>query len=191
MVNEKQILRFAQNDSFAVILGTLVTLHFRHFLRSYVMVFLENFYSFLLLVHLFATFVLVGSMTHNLFRVVDYLRGKFNREKLELLYVKVSLWAYVIVYVIGALIYPAFRVRVRPDFDQALPWATGLFEVKEHWGAVGLALFFVYYFLRKNFQPNNEKEKLFFYVPLCFLLNIILWYKVIVSCYLTLLKGSW
>jgi len=155
------------------------------------MVFLENFYSFLLLVHLFATFVLVGSMTHNLFRVVDYLRGRFNREKLELLYVKVSLWAYVIVYIIGALIYPAFRVRIRPDFDRDLPWATGLFEVKEHWGAVGLALFFVYYFLRKSFQPNNEKEKLFFYVPLCFLLNIILWYKVIVSCYLTLLKRSW
>jgi len=155
------------------------------------MVFLESFYSFLLLAHLFATFVLVGSMTHNLFRVVDYLWGRFNREKLELLYVKVSLWAYVIVYIIGALIYPAFRVRIRPDFDRDLPWATGLFEVKEHWGAVGLALFFVYYFLRKSFQPNNEKEKLFFYVPLCFLLNIILWYKVIVSCYLTLLKGSW
>jgi len=155
------------------------------------MVFLENFYSFLLLVHLFATFVLVGSLTHNLFRVVDYLRGRFNREKLELLYVKVSLWSYIIVYVIGALIYPAFRVRIRPDFDRDIPWATGLFEVKEHWGAVGLALSFVYYFLRKSFQPNSEKEKLFLYVPVCFLLNIILWYKVIVSCYLTLLKGSW
>jgi len=155
------------------------------------MVFLENFYSFLLLVHLFATFVLVGSMTHNLFCVVDYMRGKFNRQKLEQLYVTVSLWSYIIVYAVGALIYPAFRVRIRPDFDQDLPWATGLFEVKEHWGAVGLALFFVYYFLCKNFQPDSEREKLFLYVPLCFLLNIILWYKVIVSCYLTLLKGSW
>ena len=155
------------------------------------MVFLENFYSFLLLIHLFATFVLVGSMTHNFLIVVGYLRSKFARQKLEWLYVRVSLWSYVIVYVIGALIYPAFRVYIRPDFDKELPWATGLFEVKEHWGAVGLALFFVYYFLRKNFQPNKEKEKLFFYVPLCFLLNIILWYKVIVSCYLTLLKGSW
>jgi len=155
------------------------------------MVFLEDFYEIMLLIHLFATFVLVGSMTHNLLIVVGYLRGKFGRQKLEWLYVRVSLWAYVIVYVIGALIYPAFRVRIRPDFDQDIPWATGLFEVKEHWGAVGLALFFVYYFLRKSFQPNSEKEKLFLYVPLCFLLNIILWYKVIVSCYLTLLKGSW
>ncbi|MFQ6036615.1 MAG: hypothetical protein ACE5NM_12325 [Sedimentisphaerales bacterium] len=155
------------------------------------MVFLENFYSFLLLVHLFATFVLVGSMTHNLFCVIDYMRGKFNRKKLEQLYVTVSVWSYIIVYAVGVLIYPAFRVRIRPDFDGDLPWATGLFEVKEHWSVVGLAMFFVYYFLRKSFQPDNEKEKLFLYVPFCFLLNIILWYKVIVSCYLTLLKGSW
>ncbi|MHC4571972.1 MAG: hypothetical protein ACYS0C_07850 [Planctomycetota bacterium] len=156
------------------------------------MVFLEAYYEILLLAHLFATFVLVGSMTHNLLRVVSYLRGKFGRQELEWLYVKVSLWAYIVVYVIGALIYPAFRVHIRGSyFDPQIPWATGLFEVKEHWSAVGLALFFVYYFLRKNFQPGNEKEKLFLYVPLCFLLNLILWYKVIVSCYLSLLKGTW
>jgi hypothetical protein len=156
------------------------------------MVFLEKFYGILLLAHLFATFVLVGSMTHNLLCVVSYIHGKFGRQKLEWLYVKVSLWAYVIVYVIGALIYPAYRIYIRHEyFDPQLPWATGLFEVKEHWGAVGLGLFFVYYFLRRSFQPAEEKEKLFLYVPLCFILNVILWYKVIIGCYLTLLKGSW
>ena len=156
------------------------------------MVFMENFYEFFLLAHLFATFVLVGSMTHNLLCVIGYLRGRFRRQRLELLYAKVAFWTYIIVYVLGALIYPAFRVYIRGNyFDPQIPWATGLFEVKEHWGAVGLALFFVYYFLRRNFQPDNEKEKLFLYVPLCFLLNLILWYKVIVGCYLSLLKGSW
>ena len=156
------------------------------------MVFLENFYEFLLLVHLFATFVLVGSMTHNLLIVIGYVRGKFGRQKLEWLYVRVSLWAYTIVYVIGVLIYPAYGARIRhPYLDQQLPWATGLFEVKEHWGAVGLAMLFVYYFLRKSFQPVEEKEKLFLYVPLCLLLNVILWYKVVIGCYLALLKGTW
>ncbi len=156
------------------------------------MVFLENYYEILLLVHLFATFVLVGSMTHNLLIVVGYVRGKFGRQKLEWLYVRVSLWAYTIVYVIGVLIYPAYGARIRhPYLDQQLPWATGLFEVKEHWGAVGLAMFFAFYFLRKSFQPAQEKDKLFLYVPLCLLLNIILWYKVIIGCYLALLKGTW
>lgn len=156
------------------------------------MVFLENYYEFLLLAHLFATFVLIGSMTHNLFCVVSYIRGKFGRIKLEWFYVKVSLWAYIAVYATGALIYPAYTVYIRHHyFDPQLPWATGLFEVKEHWGAIGLALFFVYYLLRRNFKPDSEKEKLFLYVPLCFLLNLILWYKVIIGCYLSLLKGTW
>lgn len=156
------------------------------------MVFLENFYGPLLLAHLFVTFVLAGSMTHGLLIVIGYLRGKFGRQKLEWFYVRVSLWAYAIVYVLGALIYPAYRIYLRHNyFDKELKWATGLFEVKEHWGAVGLAMFFVYYFLRKSFQPAEEKDKLFLYVPLCLLLNVIVWYKIIVGCYLTVLKGSW
>ena len=101
------------------------------------MVFLEDFYSLLLLAHLFTTFVLVGSMTHNLLIVIGFVRGKFGRQKLEWLYVRVSLWAYTIVYVIGVLIYPAYGARIRhPYLDRQLPWATGLFEVKEYWGAV-------------------------------------------------------
>ena len=156
------------------------------------MVFLEKFYEVLLLAHLFVTIVLVGSLTHNLLVVVKYVRGKFGKKKLEWLYVRVALWSYMIVYVLGALIYPAFRVHIRHHyFDPELPWATGLFEVKEHWGAVGVALFFVYYFLRKNLQPEKEREKLFFYVALCVLLNVIVWYKVVVGCYLSLLKGTW
>ena len=155
------------------------------------MVFLEKFYEVLLLAHLFVTIVLVGSLTHNLLVVVNYVRGKFGRQKLELLYARVSLWSYVIVYVLGALIYPAFRVYIRAQyFDPELPWATGLFEVKEHWGAVGLALFFVYYLLRKKMQPEQERDKLLFYAALCVLLNVIVWYKVVIGCYLSLLKGT-
>ena len=156
------------------------------------MVFLEKFYVILLLAHLFVTFVLVGSMTHNLIVVIGYLRGKFTRQRLELRFVKVALWSYIIIYVTGALIYPAYKVYIRsPFFDPELPWATGLFEVKEHCGALGLAMFVVYYFLRKNFRPDTERPQLLLYVPLCFLLNIIVWYKVVVGCYLSLLKGSW
>ena len=156
------------------------------------MVFLEKFYGLLLVVHLLVTFVLVGSMTHNLFWVFGYIRGKFGRLKLQRRCAKVSLWAYIIVYVIGALIYPAYRVYIRHHyFDPQLPWATGLFEVKEHWAALGLALLVVYYLLGKRFDPAQEREKLFFFAPLCLLVNLIVWYKVIVGCYLTYLKGSW
>lgn len=155
------------------------------------MVFLENYYEILILAHLFLTFVLVGSLTHNLLVVAGYLRGKFGRMKLELKYAKYSFWSYLIIYIVGALAYPAFRVYIRGHFDPNLPWATGLFEVKEHWGSIGLALLSFYYLLRKNFKPNEEKEKLLLYAGLCLLINIIVWYKVVVGCYLSLLKGSW
>ena len=154
-------------------------------------IFLERFYIVLLLAHLIAAGVLAGCMTHNLLIVWKYIRGKFGRKKRELYFVRVSLWSYVIVYLFGCLIYPAFRVYFRAGyFDAELPWATGLFELKEHWGAMGLAFFFVYYYLRKSFEPDVEKDKLWFYVPLCVILNVIVWYKIIVGCYLSLLKGS-
>lgn len=154
------------------------------------MVFLEDYYEILILAHLFVTFLLVGSLTHNLFVVAGYLRGKFGRKKMELRYLKYSFWSYLIIYIFGALAYPAFRVYVRGVFDPELPWATGLFEVKEHWGVLALAMITVLYLLRRTFEPDQEKEKLWLYAGLCFIINIIVWYKVVVGALLSLLKGS-
>ena len=155
-------------------------------------VFLEGAYSAILLLHLLVTFVLVGAMTHNLLCVVDYARGRFNRQNLEHRYLRWAWWAYLAVYILGALIYPAFRIYVRFHcFDKDFPWATGLFEVKEHWGALGLAILAGLYLLRKGFTPSKEKDKLWLYIPLTVLLNLALWYKVLIGSYLSLLRGSW
>jgi hypothetical protein len=46
---------------------------------------------------------------------------------------------YAATWVLGALIYPAFRILVRYAYlDETLPWATGLFEIKEHAATLGL-----------------------------------------------------
>lgn len=155
-------------------------------------VFLENLYTLLLLVHLLFTFVLVGSMSHNLVCVLGYARGQFGRQNVEKRYAWTFLWSYTVVYVIGALIYPAFRIYLRHHyFDAAMPWATGLFEVKEHWGALALAMLAFYYALRRTFSPSEERDKLWLYVPLGVLLNVIVWYKILIGCFLTILKGHW
>jgi len=154
-------------------------------------VILEGLYSAILMAHLLITFMLVGAMTHNLLIVVKYVRGRFGRKKLEWLYVRVMLWSYLLVYVSGALIYPAFRVHIRAGTFDPRGWPTGLFEVKEHWGALGMALLVVYYLLRRNCDPEQERDKLWFYVPLCVIINLIVWYKVIAGCHLSNLKGSW
>jgi len=81
-------------------------------------------------------------------------------------------------------------VRVRYEyFDENLPWATGLFEVREHWSAIGFALLLAYYVLRRNFDPESEREKLFLYTALCYMLNIIVWYCSTVGYYFTTLKS--
>ncbi len=154
------------------------------------MVFLEKVSKLLLFLHLISAFVLIGSLTHNLIIIVDYWRGKFAKKDLEKLYAKISFWAYSIVFILGALVYPTFRIRVRYEyFDKSLPWATGLFEVKEHWASIGFALCIAYSFLRRNLDPEGEKEKLFCYTLMCCILYVIVWYSTSIGYYLTTLKG--
>ncbi len=154
-------------------------------------VFCEGMYEVLLLSHLIATFALIGAASHNLWCVLRYVRGRFVRQATELRFMKLAMVSYVFVYFFGVFIYPAFRVYIRGEyFDEFLHWAPGLFEVKEHWAAIGLALFVVVYLLRRSFEPEREREKLFLYVPLCVIVNVIAWYTTLAGAYLTLVKGT-
>ena len=52
---------------------------------------------------------------------------------------------YLAVALPGGLVYPAYRLDVRIPFEEMdLWWAVGLFEVKEHWGGIGLGLLPLY-----------------------------------------------
>jgi hypothetical protein len=56
-------------------------------------------------------------------------------------YVRAVIVLYVATAVLGIILYPGFRVDVRAAYlDAQRPWATGIFEVKEHAVAIGLAL---------------------------------------------------
>jgi hypothetical protein len=137
----------------------------------------------LLLLHTAAAIVCLGSITHNLVMIVNYWRGQFRRVALEKLYVKVSFIAFLCTYLLGGIgLYPAFRYQVRYlYFDSALPWATGLFEIKEHWGALALAIFIVYYLLSRSIQPSADNPLTKVYILLGVLLTIIIWYAAIVG----------
>ena len=155
------------------------------------MVFLESIANFLLFLHLCATIVLAGSMGHNLVLVVRYCRGNFTKQKVEKLYVRIAFWAYCVTFLLGALVYPTFRIRVRAEYlDEMRPAVTGLFEVKEHWASIGLALILAYYVLSKYLHPSVQRNRLLFlYVPLCFILNIVVLYLIYAGFYITTVKG--
>ena len=99
--------------------------------------------KFILLLHMTAAIVCLGAITHNLVMIVGYWRGRFRRTQLEKLYVQVSFIAFLCTYLLGGVgLYPPFRYHVRYlYFDSSLRWATGLFEIKEHWGSLALVLF--------------------------------------------------
>jgi hypothetical protein len=154
------------------------------------MIFLESFYRPLLAAHMIASIVLVSLTIHILICIVAYCRGSFSRKSIEGKFAAASMWVYVAVFTIGALIYPTFRVRIRAEyFDKVIPWAKALFEIKEHSAAIGLALMIAAYLLRKNFDPQLEKEKLWFYASLWTLINIILFYQMFCGSYLVTLRS--
>lgn len=154
------------------------------------MIFLENFYRPLLVAHMVLAMILVGLAGHNLISVLGYIGNKFTRKAAEGKLAAVSMLLYAVVFTIGAVIYPTFRVRIRAEyFDKVMPWAKALFEIKEHSAAVGLTLIIAAWLLRKNFDPQLEKEKLWLYVPLWALINLILWYQMICGPYLVTLRS--
>ena len=100
------------------------------------MLFLENISSILLGAHLVAAIITLIA----LLAAAAYL--VFASEKDWQTGVRAAFWGawgYIATFILGLLIYPVFRVNVRAaDFDKARPWATGLFEAKEHIGAIAL-----------------------------------------------------
>ena len=105
----------------------------------------------MLILHGLLAVALLGAITHQsvaaLRRPADSQKGFVAR------YVSVSsrgfTAAVAILYGVsvipGALLYPTYRLDVRiPLEDMQLGWAVGLFELKEHFGGIGLALLPLY-----------------------------------------------
>jgi len=155
------------------------------------MVFLESYSKLLLFMHFALTIILVGASAHNAYAVFGLVMGKAGHESAERRFAFHMLWSYIAVFIFGAMVYPAFRVKVRYDFfDKLMPWCTGLFEIKEHLASFGLALVFAYYIIGRNLDPVTEKGKLFyFYFPAIVVINAIVWYLAIAGFYLTSVRS--
>ena len=141
------------------------------------MLFLENMSSILLGAHLVAVLLtLIALLAASAYLV-------FASEKDWKTGVRAAFWGawgYIVSFVIGLLIYPVFRVNVRAaDFDKARPWATGLFEVKEHIGAIALfaAIAIIVLAGSTNEKTENNRKTLFTFlvgtVALVFIVKFI------------------
>jgi hypothetical protein len=91
----------------------------------------------LLIAHAVAGIVTTGAAVHHGILCWRNWKGAVIPKRLRRLYPKIMLWGYGVSLGLGLLVYPSFVENVRlAGMDTSLPWATGLFEIKEHWSAL-------------------------------------------------------
>jgi hypothetical protein len=103
----------------------------------------------------------------------------------------VGIISYLLSFILGLLIYPVFRIKVRAEyFDPKLPWLTGLFEIKEYVGAIGLfiALVLLGYYLFFKIEQSEKPIKQSF-INLLFVLFLIALFKAIIGIILGFYKS--
>ena len=144
----------------------------------------------LLVLHAACAVVTIGAATHHGWLLVRQLRGREVKPAQQRLHVAVLAIAYLTTFVLGALLYPAFRVYVRAAyFDTQVPLATGAFEIKEHWLALGLALLFIQVPLSRRLtsdDPLSSVERRLF-VANGLLLTAVVWLAMVTGFTLTAL----
>jgi hypothetical protein len=103
----------------------------------------------------------------------------------------IGILTYLISFILGLLIYPRIRVRIRAEyFDPKIPWATGLFEIKEYIGAIGLFIALVllgYYLFFKISEAEKPVKQSF--INLLFILFLITLTKAIIGVVLGVVKS--
>lgn len=133
--------------------------------------------------------VLVGSATHAAVLAVARLRGGARKARLQRLYATVTALAYGVCFALGLAIYPAFRTEVRAAyFDPELPWATALFEVKEHGLGIGLFAVGVYWALSRRIRPRAPFLTERAHAALAVGLAGVVWYATLTGLSLTALR---
>ncbi|MBI2435426.1 MAG: hypothetical protein HYV26_21440 [Candidatus Hydrogenedentes bacterium] len=137
------------------------------------MIFLESWSKPLLFLHLLAAVAATATSWHLLVRFVIKVRGRRGLLRLVRLHALILLIAYSAAFLLGAIIYPTFRVRVRHEYlDQAVPLATALFEVKEHLAALMLPVVLLLFVQSRVLHFRDPEDRR--YIPLFFCLVCVI-----------------
>jgi hypothetical protein len=147
----------------------------------------------LLLCHVLVSVALIGAITHQAFSVARKPApspGTFvNRYRAvnSPTFTNVIVLLFMAATVMGGLLYPRYRVDVRPTLeDLQLRAANGIFEIKEHFAAVGLGLLPAYW---AAWRLPLKIEYVDARKYLTWLLTFIIWWNFLVGEVLNNIKG--
>lgn len=144
---------------------------------------------FLLLAHAISSMLLLGAITHQAIAVwmPGPTSGGFWRSLRAVhpqRYVTAIIVLFVFTMALGAVIYVPFRSEVRATYlDAHVPWATGLFEVKEHAAALALALMPAYWALWRNPEHRGSRR------AVTTILLLVTWWNFVVGHVVNNLRG--
>lgn len=149
--------------------------------------------TFMLILHGLLAVALLGSLTH---QSVAMFAKRVPAEKTFVnryarvhspTFVPAIVLLYACTFILGSLIYPAYRVDVRIPFEEMqLAWAVGLFELKEHFGGIGLAMLPAYYWVWRHSGENDLRPDR---LGLTLLLTFIVWWDFLVGHVLNNIRG--
>jgi hypothetical protein len=150
--------------------------------------------TLLLIVHSLCAVFMLGALTHQALSVWWPVRAAAGPRSLFTSFRAVRSAAYantiVVLYVVtaslGAIMYPTYRLAVRVVLeDLRLGAANGIFEMKEHFVAVGLGLLPAYwYYWRQPPGENATAQRV-----LTLLLALIVWWAFLVGHILNNIRG--
>lgn len=116
----------------------------------------------LLIVHSLVAVALLGAITHQTLATWVPVRARsgsfFGRFRAvpSASFANAIVVLYSVAALLGAVVYLYFRVDIRPDLERAGHWwALGLFDIKEHFVAIGLALLPAYWVFWQ--QPRSDE----------------------------------
>ena len=148
----------------------------------------------LLIVHGLCAVALLGATTHQALAVgfrshsshrTSFL-GRFRATDPAVYSTGIAV-LFIAVAILGAILYPAYRLRVRPLVQSMdLRAANGIFELKEHFSAIGLLLLPVYWsFWKQPPLPEQKSAR----ALLSWALTLMVWWNFIAGQLLVAIKG--
>ncbi|MCC7007710.1 MAG: hypothetical protein IT184_02735 [Acidobacteria bacterium] len=148
----------------------------------------------LLLVHVVVGAALLGALTHqslSVARGAQTAPARGFRQRFQSVSSPSFTNAVVVLFalsvVLGGLLYPRYRIDVRPILeDLQLSAANGLFETKEHFGAVGLGVLPVYWVA---WRPKLAVEWASTRKYLTWILAALAWFNFLVGELLNNIRG--
>jgi hypothetical protein len=147
----------------------------------------------LLIVHGLLAVALLGAITHQAVAVLWPVRahaGTFVtrfRAVPSTSYVSAIVVLYLLTMALGAIIYTHYTISSRIAIIQLQLWKPyGLFEIKEHFAALGLAILPAYWYF---WQASNANEYRRARAMLTTLLTVIVWWNFLVGHIINNLRG--